>query len=251
MRLSSICLIVPALMMAVSGAMGETVAWWRFEVPRGSYLDTLVTEANSPLLDSTLGLNGVFITPEVPGRYVADGEGGKKYENTLSLLENSSESNLLKNDGATAFLNGFFVDNKKSWTWETFTYLRPSYAVVPYGMLMGNGTKEAHGIQFDVGADGRHLRFLSKGGVVLEGPPLEPEHWHHLAVVATRRDEGWDVAMYVDYEQVTSKEGVELDTADGEYGIASPTNPFDGYVDEMRLSDRALEPKNMLHASAD
>lgn len=238
--------------VATTLGRGETVAWWRFEVPRGSYLDTLVTEFNSPLLDSTLGLNGVYTAKDVPARFVSSTENGEKSENTLSLLENGSEPNLVQNPGATDFLNKIFVKDAKSWTWETFTFLRPSYAAIPYGRLFGNGDQNAHGIQFDLGPDGCHFRFLSNGKTIVQGPALDPERWYHLAVVAHANPVGdWDVELYVNHEEAGKAIAVQLDTLDETYGIAGPLNPLDGYVDEMRISDTALDVASMLHAHND
>ncbi len=234
------------------GATAATVAWWRFEVPKGSFLDTLVTEVNSPLLDSTLGLNGVYLTNDVPGPFVSEGRDGARHDNSQSLLENSSDPNVVSGPGSTEFLNGVFVNNRGSWTWEAFVRLRPSVGTVPYGMLFGNGDNRGHGIQFDMGADGSRPRFLSNGALVIQGPALEHERWYHLAFVAKRHEAGdWDVELFIDRQSAGTVTGIQFDTLDAPYGIASPMNPFDSHIDEIRISDTALTPDEMLHAIAE
>jgi len=249
--------------LTVTGS-AATVAWWRFEEP-----DTRPTEVyfspgpNTPVLNATLDANveAVVLSSQVAASYVTDGVGGAASANTQSLhgLVNVQAGfhNQLNNGAATPLLNNTFVTNAAAWTFETFVYLPTGMPnVYKYGEMFGNGSGGGDGFTLDLGASGNTPRFFSDVnanagvGYVVSGSALSSDTWHHLALTATPDGEGtWTVTMYEDYALAGSTPGYHLNTYSGYYGIAAPNNAFAGYVDEMRISDVALTPAQMLHLS--
>lgn len=252
--------VMSTLTMTGSAA---TVAWWRFEEP-----DTRPTEVqfspgpNSPVLNATLDANveAVVLSPLVAASYVTDGVGGAASANTQSLHGlvggQAGFKNQLNNGAATALLNGTFVNNTAAWTFETFVRI-PTGMPGDYGEMFGNGNPlTGDGFNLDLGASGNTPRFFSDVnanagvGYVVSGSALSSDTWHHLALTATPDGVGtWTLTMYEDYVVAASTPGYHLNTYSGYYGIAAPNNAFAGYVDEMRISDAALTPAQMLHLS--
>jgi len=74
--------------------------------------------------------------------------------------------------------------------------------------------------------------------------------WHHVAITYDYPSK--TVRLYKDYEKVlesTTTNPMWLDSGDIRFGGSSGgrTRSFDGWIDEVRLSDRVLTPDEFLH----
>lgn len=239
--------------LALAGnASAATIAWWSFEEPdiRPATV-SLASRVNGSLYNAALGASGSILSTTTPAPGISSETGGTTYANLQSLAQNAGATNSLSS-AATSPLNDVFVNNQTAWTFETFVYM-PTGISGGYGQLFGNGTPAGAGIQFDMGSDNRHFRFISNGAVLMSVdslPPFDLDTWYHLALTATYVEGGWNLAFFINYSQINSATGVQFTTTSQDYTIASPSNSFGGYVDEMRISDAALTPGQMLQLSA-
>ncbi len=233
--------------MSIMPAHAATIAWWRFEDVNAGAGTTLTSQVNAPTLNGTLAGGDSVLVSSIPGPYVTTGLGGTSYANTQSIESNLGGQNLISGSGATALLNDTFVNNHGSWTWEAFVNV--DAVTYGYGMLFGNGNPMGNGIQFDLSHTDRSLRMNSNGSTIFDtGTVLSLDTWTHVAVVAQAQGSVWDISVYVDHAFVGIIGNVALDTLNSDYSFFGLGNPVNAGIDEIRISDAALTPNEMLYA---
>lgn len=244
----TIGLVLMVVLMA--GVAHADVAYWRFE-------NSPASEFNSPTLDYTAGTGG--FSANVPAPSIFDGT--STYANEASYTAGASGSTVTDH----AILND--AVGLGSFTIEAFVWLEPG-TDHGYEAILGNFSSDPEYAGWAFGLDGAgKLRFYAAapdGGIydsALAPDPLSTGEWHHVAVVGTFNARTAPTAdftptkLYVDYVQVdtgilaqgSSAEGPVFKPREADFRIGA-TNPFEGQIDELRISSEALAPSQFLQA---
>lgn len=247
----SVVIAIALIAVIASGVQATTVAYWRFDGDETS-------QYNSPTLDATAGTPAVsYSTTDVPGTLVAG-----------DPLAGANASSLNVNGGAASTIADHALINaalEGSFTIEFFVKTLTGTSTGWDGILTNlKSTTPKAGIHVNMNTDG-YIQFSSFDKVgwsrVLKSNPLERDVWHHVAIVGTFVEvpdapNYTDLVMYVDYEDDTqthytlnsvSNDGPALVVSELDYRLHMP-NPFDGLLDEIRISNEALTPAQFLTA---
>jgi hypothetical protein len=241
------------VVLAMSTAPGEPVAYWRFEDNGDS-----VANAKDFALDVS---SSVDFSSDVPGAEIeAD---GKKLPNRFSYHNGASV------DGSS-FAASEVLDRlmgQESFTIEGFLKLDDRTGEEKYMRVIGNSSYEGNPGGWSISISSGRLIFGALQGLgTVEGTEpgtltsktvLSENKWHHFAVVGLRNSERLVVRLFIDGEEseveraqnfypANQGDNAILPTAD-RYLISSK-NIFKGYLDEIRISDTALDPSEFLIA---
>lgn len=258
--------LTPAEFMTVL-ATTETVGYWAFEDGAAeSYAVTLTNDFYAPMLYGVAGNTaGEPLRPEfsseIPfgvANLIYDGEDGELLRvNTGSLLfsNNNSSDNKSKEGCMVVVPGGVVSESLTNFTAEAFIRIRNQ---IDFAQIVGKKRKASGGhswslavnekgrlrTRFDVqelpGNDGFNQSLESSGNV-------DDGEWHHVAL--TYDDESCMVHLYVDYVEVGEKVmpyPIKLDS--GDIVIGAGDRAFDGWIDEVRISNRVLSTAEFLRA---
>jgi len=270
-RISDQVLSPDQFMYSAESADTSTRGYWTFDDGTNAATAGILTNTfNAPFMHGTASaINGATVKPafslEKPPATtcrISSGKGGPVVnENAVSLLfvNGGLPANTTSPLGGAVTVSGAALPAQMSnFTAEAF--IRAN-RFVAYPQLMGKARTDVGGVswwlglspnsnllaRFDThippGTSGNNQTFTTTA-LVGDG------RWHHVAIsydYATKT-----VKLYRDYEKV--REGATanpmwLDTGDFRFGGSSggSTHSFDGWIDEVRLSDRVLEPDDFLH----
>jgi len=243
-----------------SSAQGQEVAYWRME-------DSTVSESNSPTLDFTLGAAAGFESYDLPGILISDGV--STYANTSVYDQGRSSVATASTISDFAILNDAITIGA-DFTIEAFVRLDEGGSFAFDNILKGYtfaGSDAGWGFGIDAaGAAGGRLSFFGApvtGGTIAKVSPnvLPKDTWIHVAAVGTFDDRGvlsdqLSVQLFENYAAVgtpqlftgTGASGPVLDANPAPYELGA-NNPFDGFIDELRVSAQALAPGSFLTAS--
>jgi hypothetical protein len=258
-------------LFSVAGvALGDTLANWQFDDGAPSSTATaLVTEVNAPALNGTT--NRYSASAQVPV-FSSDRPGTRLWSSfTGSPINTTNTASLLFVNadlpGNTNSGNGGFVlvpDNAllhpSNITVEAFIKVnrRVNYPLV-IGKERGSGNTSWN-IDFD---NAGHPRVRIDSGVAFtNGAPgwnqswtatvnVEDGQWHHVAFTYTYTNRL--VRLYIDYALNTSGNSFSnlvYDTGSLRIGQGAGGRAFDGWIDEIRISDNVLTPEQFMTVSA-
>lgn len=266
MRMAAALLIVAVLGCAVS-ARAATVAYWRFEGNNGSFVADGVSVPNSgmPIVDETGNHNvvvqgvtwqgddaGELFGAAVPNPDPLDtdtnGTLNANGVNTRSLFfDHSSDRLVVADDDALDFAGAFTIEGY-------FRAATKDYNSILINKRPSAGVKIGYKVFLDA-AGVLHLGVDNGptwGRVGFDDYSLNDNNWHHFAAI---RDGSNGLHIWVDgVEDLTPATNGNL-TISGDLSndeallIGSDlvaVNSFDGYLDEIRLSDVALTSEQFL-----
>lgn len=269
-RISDQVLQPDQFMYAAESADTSTRGYWTFDDGTSALAAGILTNTfNAPFLYGTASaINGGAVKPafslERPPATtwrISDGKGGPQVnENSVSLLfvNGGLPGNISSGNGGAVTVSGTALPAQMSnFTAEAF--IRAN-RFVSFPQLMGKARPDVGGVcwwlglssnsnllaRFDTqippGTSGNNQTFTTTA-LVGDG------RWHHVALTYDYTSKA--VKLYKDYEKVregTTTNPMWLDTGDIRFGGSSggSTHSFDGWIDEVRLSDRVLTPDEFL-----
>lgn len=240
-------------MLAAGFAQGETVAYWRFEENGDS-------QANAQ--DFALEVSStVEFTEDVP-RAVIEAD-GKKLPNKHSYYNGTSAE-------GTSFAPSETLDRlmgQESFTIEGFLKLDDRAGDEQHMRVIGNNSYGGSPGGWAIGVSSGKLIFAALQGLgTVEGTEpgsltsktvFSENTWHHFAVVGWRNSERLVVRLFIDgVECEVERPQAFYPAVQGENAILPNTdsylisskNIFKGQLDEIRISDVALDPSEFLIA---
>jgi hypothetical protein len=251
---------------AASGAHAAVTANWQFDdgVPTNTAA-TLATETNTPTLNATAAKNGTGALPtfssDRPGARIWASFSGPLLNDTnaasLSFVNAGLPANTNSNDGSCATVN----DNDPllratNLTVEAFVKVnrRVFYPLV-VGKVRGGGNTSWN-LDFD--NTGKPRVRIDSGVAFTNGAPgfnqswtstqsIEDGQWHHLAFTYTHTNRAVDI--YIDYVRKgggTSYSNLIYDAGQLRIGQGAGARAFDGWIDEVRLTDEVLTPAQFM-----
>lgn len=246
MKVSPLILFAVAT-LSTHAAYGETVAWWRFEQNFENEIDKKTLEIISGP-DSTL-------SEHVPGKSII--VAGTSFSNKASYSNGSKSDSRLEDSQAIDQ-----VLSKGPFTIEAFIKLESPTGTDDFSTnfcrIIGTAINESEGgwcwmIHQD---KLRFYAFSAKDGKIVSltsQAEISRHTWHHVAVVGIRDGDFLDLQLYIDGE--AQPETVQIEGSDGNAimpllsaCIVGGYNPFMGLIDELRISNEALSPSELLIA---
>ncbi|MBN1556980.1 MAG: LamG domain-containing protein [Lentisphaerae bacterium] len=253
------CVVILCASLLVGGASGGTIAYWTFDdaAPGSGDAGTLVTPANSPTLDATGTLSGTGSKPtfdsERGGVRVIDGLGGASanVHNRSSLrfervsggttdgsMVSVADNALLR---PTVFTAEAMIKVDEDVDWKTVCGKQRGGGC-SWTIYIDNNGKV--GARFDTAQQSAQTFVSSKN--------VEDGEWHHVAITYDGGTSNLEV--YVDYQDVgggTVKGPIDYTTGSFLIGNGAGALAFDGWIDEVRLSDTVLVANEFLRFSGE
>lgn len=259
-------LILLACCMGVYRSIADTIADWQFDdgTPTNTAA-TLVTETNAPTLNATAGRYSSSaryptFDNDRPGTRVWASFAGPLLNSTnaasLRLINADLPSNTNSYNGGLATVSDNPLLHPTNLTVEVFLKIDRH---VNFPLVVGK-VRAAGGTSWNLDFDNAgHPRVRIDSGVAFtNGTPgfnqswtstvnVEDGQWHHVAFTYTHTNK--TVRLYVDYVQSTSGTTYSNLVYDaGELRIASGAGGrgFDGWIDELRITDSVLTPEQFM-----
>ncbi|MBI1367571.1 MAG: PEP-CTERM sorting domain-containing protein [Planctomycetes bacterium] len=263
-KLVSAALTVTCLTFAASLAPAATIGYWQFDdgsAPNDA--NTLVSQTNSPTVDGTgvsEGSGKPKFNNDVPIPFVRDGIGGSiiNAANTTSLkLTNGNLPAVNGHSASVVHVADSTLMRPASFTAEAFVKVDHH---IDFAGIMGKERSVDGGDtwQLDIDNTGKlRARFDTQTGSGAGNPPgynqsvvssffIEDGLWHHIALTYDGSTRAFKI--YADYNLVgsgTTTFNLIYDAGFFEVGHIAG-RAFDGWVDEVRLSDTVLATNQFL-----
>lgn len=254
---------------AAASAPAATIAYWQFdEGSDGATASSVLTQVNSPALDGTGVSEGSGLpkfSSQVPvNTVVAAGNGVVNASNTGSLRltntglpgnPNSHNASVIQADGSNALMK------PASFTVELWVKVNQ---FANFAGIIGKERVDQTGCSWQIDTDNAgHLRArfdtqtLGTGGSGVTGYNqsftatdfiINDGQWHHVALTYDQTTKGF--VLYADYNVIrTGNTAFNLVYDNDVFEIGHiGGRGFDGWVDEVRLSDTVLLPAQFLVA---
>ncbi len=223
------------------------VAWWRFEDTLES--GVLANSGTGGIAYNAERKSGASFSTNVSGPYIDDGA-GTYYSNASSYVNGSvtdlgSPLSLAANPG----LSDIFT---ASFTIEALGYFTGTPL---FSGIFGDNNN------FVFSTDsGNRLRLFGVSALgstpfqatASDTDALVTNQWYSLAAVGTQVGGTTSIQLYINGvasgDAVNAAGGLHIDTVSNFF--IGGSNPFPGYIDELRISNAALTPSEFLSASA-
>ena len=251
---------------AVSGLEAETVAYWQFDDGADQAVVNTITPEINPMLIGTAYQNDGGPKPTFSGdrpgdRIWASFSGPLLNDaNTASLrfVNTGLPDNPNSNTGGVVRIPGSDPSLKATnLTVEAFfkTDRHVNYALLVGKTRSGDGAATSWNLDFDGGGKPR-VRIDSQGGLITgqnnqafeSQTSVEDGQWHHVAFTYTHTSQM--VRVYVDYiqqgEAKTNAAPLVYNNDDIRIGQGGGGRAFDGWIDEIRITDDALLPHQFM-----
>ena len=274
MKLSAITATI--ILVLSSAASAVPLGYWQFDDgSNGATATTLVTEVNAATLNGTASGNAGGPAPtfsfNVPGDIIRDGVGGPiiNFDNKLSLnFQNTGAGGGVASPSST--VGGVVTVNDPggagsllkpaSFTVEAFVQVQDE---VDFSTFIAKTRVDAGGStwlldnnstdRLRVRIDSQPLGAGSGAGfnqsIASANPNLRDAQWHHIAM--TYNETNRQVLLFVDYLQVasgTATNALVYDNNPLRIGDLGGGRAFDGFIDEVRLSNTVLTASQFLRA---
>jgi hypothetical protein len=239
----------------------STVGYWRFEDgASGSAIVTAASEVNSPAMDGAqwdANMTGVVYCGDKAAAYIVDPVTSQCLENKGCMRApasaNTDNSQIVVHD--LSALEGSF-------TLEMFVKVlsnggKADFPAGAYNRLFNlDGSLSCNGTVGATGSGTTLLKFKLGAEGVDYSSNFEDESWHHLAYVVSYDAANNTTAfqLFRDSKRVISSTtpGKFTGSADGglRFGVSSSNvSTFDWFLDDVRLSNKALTPGQFLQVS--
>ena len=237
--------------MMSSPLCADTVVYWRFE-------DGITSETQAESFAAEISPTAQF-EDDVPGDLIL--VDGAERANRQSYSNGTSEE-------GTQFASSLLLDetlSRNSFTIEGFLKLGERGGLDRHMRILGNAYYLGKPGGWSVGVDEGQLVFnalqaltsetSSAQTLLVATKKFEEQKWHHFAIVGYRSAEVLVVRLFVDGEEVEVEARSNFYPRQrGEEAIAPTENPlllsakniFRGALDEIRVSDQALDPSEFL-----
>lgn len=244
----------------------STRGYWTFEDgPSDTAANTLSNAFYAPLLHGTAGtLNGATVKPTFSSErppastsLISDGQGGPKvHSNAGSLLFVNAglPSNANSQSGSVVTVSGSSVCAQvTNFTAEAFVKVNRH---VNFPQIIGKSRSGGLAWSLSINSSGNlRARFdtqippdtAGNNQCFESSAKIEDGQWHHVALTYDYPTQ--TARLYKDYVQVY--EGTTINplwSDSGNIQIGAGDMPFDGWIDEVRLTDRVLDPAEFLYA---
>ena len=256
--------------LATFCSFADTVANWQFDdgVPTNAAA-TLVTETNAPTLNATAGRYSSGASYPL---FDNDRPGARVWASFTGPLLNSTNAASLRFinadlPGNTNSQNGGFASVPDSpllratnLTVEVFLKVkrRVNWPLL-IGKSRGGGGNTSWNLDFD--NSGKPRVRIDSGVTFTNGEPgfnqswtaavnVEDGQWHHVAFTYTHTNK--TMRLYVDYvlsTSGTSYSNLVYDSGDLRIASGAGARAFDGWIDEIRITDSVLTPEGFMTVS--
>lgn len=244
-------------------AAGGTAGLWSFDdgVPTNT-ASSLASETNAPVLNASVAFYGAGKAPrfdaDVPGASVWGSLTGSPINGdnpaSLRFVNAGLPVNTNSNDGGYATVADTPLLRATNLTVEAFVKVNRR---VNWPLLVGKRRTENNGTSWNLDMDN-----AGKPRVRIDSQPIgassgsgwnqswtatvsiEDGRWHHLAFTYTHTNRA--VRLYVDYvlrASGNSYSNIVYDSCELRIGQGAGGRAFDGWIDEVRVSDRVLIPE--------
>ncbi len=272
MRRTMIGLALAAGVAGVSSVASATVlGYWEYDdAAAGTSATTLVTDANAPILNGTAAANGVGARPThdslTPGPVITSGDGGAVVnaanDTSLLFVNAGIPGNLNSHDGGRVDMaDNDPLTRPRNLTVEAFIRIdgRVNYPTIIGKSradsggtswtldLSNNGTLRARVDSQPLGTGGSGVSGFNQGFSTTNN--LEDSDWHHVAM--TYDDITRALRLFVDYMDVGggfTTFNIVYDNQPLRVGQGAGGRAFDGWIDEVRISDTVLSTSEFLRA---
>ncbi len=273
MNSHALALTLTVCFCGVLRSAAGTVAHWQFDdgVPTNTAA-TLVTETNAPTLNATATINGTGSIPrfnaDVPGSRIWSAFGG-----TLINATNSSSLRLVNaglpvdtnsnNGGCARVTDNDPLLRPTNLTVEVFVKID---RLVNYPLIIGKSRADGGGTSWNFDMDNAckpRVRIDSSplGGPTTNGTPgwnqswsssvsVNDGQWHHLAFTYAQTNKS--IKIYVDYVlrgTGNAFSNLVYDSREMRIGQGAGGRAFDGWFDEIRITDDVLLPEQFMTVS--
>lgn len=241
--------------------------WWRFELPGAVVHDYsgwsyhgVITNMNTGFDDGESGFS-----TDVPGSQIIHETHTNQNWYSLRFRKNGGRVSILvperfdlTNNPATFTIEAFIKINRPLYPMRIFdarliglpeppprTTISAFFSVFTPAPLMG--------LSLHSDLTTNYVTFFASAAV--NPSPFAPGHWHHMAYVVTSTN----IFFYADYQLISSADTTMSDYVPGPFtNINEVTlgtiagqqfNNFDGWLDEVRITDRALAPSEFLRVA--
>ncbi len=242
----------------LSAAAAQASVYWTCETaaPTPCAAGALADAAGTLGLEARRAAGAPAFSPEVvpsPTRQIADGSGG-------AVVNPDNRASLFFDGQSRLTASGAF--RPAAFTVEAFIKVNAHH---DYPLIVGKVRDRArNSATWSLSVSGRKLRtrfdtypenaaWPSPKGFnqsFSSGVDVEDGQWHHVAFSYEKQT----VRMYVDYAPCggVGRTAFPLVYTDGELclGDGAGEGPFNGWIDEVRITPRALEPSEFLRAMA-
>ena len=249
-------------------SFADTIANWQFDdgVPTNS-ASTLATETNAPTLNATATVNSSGAIPT----YSSDRPGARVWSGFTGSLLNTTNSASLRfvnaglpgdtnsNNGGCAYV----PDNNPllratNLTVEAFLKVNRR---VNWPLVVGKARSGGTSWNLDFDNSGKPRVRIDSGVTFTNGEPgfnqswtaavsVEDGQWHHVAFTYTHTNK--TLRLYVDYvlsTSGTSYSNLVYDSSQLRIGQGAGARAFDGWIDEIRITDSVLTPEQFMTVS--
>jgi hypothetical protein len=256
-----------ALILTLPGpGTAETVANWRFDDGAApDTADTLATEVNAPTLNGSATQNGSGAKPA----FSDDRPGDRIWASFTGPLLNGANAASLRFVNAGLPVNTNSSDGGVVTVPDNDPLLRATNLTVEaflkvdrrvnWPLVVGKargGNNTSWNLDFDNA--GRPRVRIDSGVAFTNNAPgfnesvtssvgVEDGQWHHVAFTYTHASQ--TVRLYVDYVQTASRpthSNLVYDTGSLRIGQGAGGRAFDGWIDEVRITDDVLQPHQFM-----
>ncbi|HMP71962.1 MAG TPA: hypothetical protein PKE55_01740 [Kiritimatiellia bacterium] len=242
-------------------------AWWRFEDIGPHVLDYSGRSMNGVITNMNPGVDdGISgYSTDVPGALIVDGNltnanvYSLRFSNTGGVVRILNPSLLaLTNHPASVTIEAFVKLNREKHPMRILDARLtnappPTFRTTLTPFFAFTGTGQRPRISLIAQSDfTTNVGVTVSGSVLINPSPIALRHWHHVAFVLDNST----ISFYVDYQLMDSYSMLAFGYVPGPYGLINqvslggiPTDPFanfEGLIDEIRISDRALAPTQFL-----
>lgn len=251
-----------AIVALHAGLNATTIGYWQFEGTPGAVVSSASSEVNS--LDYTSSIGGTTghapkHSTNTPGKYIHDGASG-----TVVNDNNATSIQIAGTNGSGQFL--MIHDGNSGKLAPTGSFTLEAFVKAVSGGTFGNivtkeefATTGSIGVTTDFKTDRVRIWTGGKRSDPIDtnqpmGSGLNNEQWHHIALVF---DGVNTTTLFYDYKVLSTFNGTPSNSwqqngplsIGGVRGSTAADSIFSGYIDEVRLSETALNPHQFLVAS--
>ncbi|MBN1556981.1 MAG: right-handed parallel beta-helix repeat-containing protein [Lentisphaerae bacterium] len=249
----------------VGGAGAATIGYWTFDdqPPLGGAATTLVSAVHSPALDATGAAAGngspPTFDPDRGGEWVLDGADGPRISDHNGASLRFTTNGVERNGGYAYVADNPALTRPASFTLEAFV---KGGEDVAWASIIGKNRENGHSATWSLLLDDAGdlcARFDTRPLDAEDGPGynqllptafnMRNGYWHHVALTydhATRT-----AALYGNYKklgQLTTVHPLVYTDGDIVMGCYAGGNAFDGWLDEVRLTDAVLATNAFLRS---
>lgn len=252
--MKKVTLFFGLIVVAQAWSMADTIGWWRMDSVGGALPATLTNSVNPGVLDATVGSYNGSIVPLASTNVARGSLWTSVGLQAVPNLSSAAFTNSLFSSGGVITVNDdpartrssnvtveclFKVDNSTS-NWRTL--------VIKSNQGSAGTSRQSWALRID--NTGKLFATISPestsvANVVITGSPVVTDgKWHHAALTVNATN--LVAKLYLDYQvQATATLSYPLYYADFPISIGAnlyTSGCFDGWIDDVRVSDVALDP---------